>query len=1137
MRSKRLSRFIIILGVIVVLIFIIYINWQRISNYAIKRSLTLLQKNIGAKITYQSLSGNIFQNPNFSNIQLIFSSGDSILAKRISINYEPIALLRGKFVFRNIQLIEPEIFWYSKKALPVKEEDKPVDTIIKKLPNLSLPRVVITNGKIFYDSELRAQNIQSTLSLLSVHEELKANLQKLSFSLTKEKINFNEMKGIFSFNGKELSVDTIWLKTDRSQAALKGKFNLLQTAHEIQIRSLALDLREILKESGKLTMQGKVKIGEKGLNGILNLKSNDLMLQNRSLPNFGMELSFINNLANYKMSTIDQVAETLNLVGEFDINKLTYKGECQFQNLLLSDYIENIPEFNMNGILKFSGTNRDLIELQMQSNLTNLPIDSIYLNSKFEKGKLTIDQLRIWEKSHALDLFGNIAKNRINLDYKLNGFPTELISKFLNLEVVGGITGIGRVTGSLNSLSVATDIGLTQGKIEQVNFHKLNLSFDISNIKPTSFDINQIFQYDINNIVLLADSLSLGDNMIGNVKFSVKDTGFVFSINNSKGFNLYSNGGVTLRKNNFYCQFDSIAIISGNETLASKEPFQIKQINDTFSFTGPQFYFAGGDLGFNLKFKDIFKPDIRLETKDIDLAKFQRFLRKEEKIKGKANLTLMTNQNHDCKFTINDFIVNNSDLNLKLIEGGMIVTDNKIQIDKLRLIRNEQASEIYGSIDYSLDKNPTKFELGDFSIHADIYDPGVWILSFLKNIIDVESGTFYGSVDAIGNFKEANFNGRVRINNAKLYIVATKTTVEKANGELLFDRNRIILSKISGQVDKGTITGSGWTELENLTKVKALQYDINGRDLPINPLKDVYGIVSGTFQIAWQENGPTSLKGDIAVKDALLTIGFGQDVQSGSNSESNLIYNITVTGERGIWLRNSYADIELSIDLNLRKTLTETFYSGNLITRQGNIYYLDHNLNLTEGSIKFDNINELNPDLNLNAEMYTRSMKINSDNPERVKIKLNLTGTLSQPIFNFYSEPAILSQDDIISYLTLNVTPQEISAAEQREIFNKLVSERFLGYFEREIAKKLRSYIRLDYLQFESGLFEGGKTAKVTVGKYIADNLYATYTHNLTGSIQDLFKVEYYITKSHEVIGERDEQGRYRLKYQFKFRY
>jgi hypothetical protein len=1137
MHSKRLLRFIIVLGIIVVLIFIIYINWQRISNFAIKRSLTLLQKNIGAKITYQSLSGNIFQNPNFSGIQMIFSSGDSILAKRVSINYDPIALLRGKFIFRNIQLLEPKIFWYSKKIQPVKEESKAVDTIIGELPNLSLPRLVIKDGEIFFNSELRAHDIQTTLSLISVHNEVKANLQKLSFVLTKEKVNLNEMKGIFSFDGKELGCDTIWLRTDRSQASLKGKFNLLKTAHEIQIRSSTIDMKEFFKEQGKVTLRGKIKIDDKGLNGKVNLSANDIMIKDMTLPDLNTEVSFVNNLAKYKLSTTEQSAETINLVGELNLNKLTYQGECRFQNLFPSNYIEKIPEFAMSGEVKFTGTRQDTVEIQLYSNLSQLPIDSVYLNSKFEKGRLTINHLRIWQEAHALDLIGNITKDWINLDYKLNGFPTELIGKFLNIEVLGGITGTGKVTGSFNSLSVSTEIGLTQGKIEQVNFHKLNLSFDIANIKPTSFKINQIFQYDANNIVLLADSLALGNNMIGNVKFTVKDTGFILSINNRKAFNLLSNGGIALRKNNFYCQFDSLIIISGNETLAAKEPFQIKQVNDTFSFTGPQFYFAGGDLSFNLRVKDIFKPDIRLETKGIDLAKFQRFLRKEERIKGNADVSLRTNQNYDLKFFVNDFIVNNSDLNLKLLEGSLTLTENEIQIEKLRLIRNEQASEIYGSVDYSLNKKPMKFEFGDFSLHADIYDPGVWILSFLKDIIRVETGTFYGSVDAKGSIKEADFKGRVRINNARLFIVATKTTVEKANGELLFDRNRIILSKISGQVDKGSITGSGWTELENLTKVKALQYDINGRDLPINPQKDIYGIVSGNFQIAWQENGPTSLKGDIAVKDALLTIGFGQEVKAGSNSESNLTYNITVKGERGIWLRNSYADIELSIDLNLRKTLTETFYSGNLMTRQGNIYYLDHNLNLTEGSIKFDNINELNPDLNLNAEMYTRSMRVNSDNPERVKIKLNLTGTLKQPVFNFYSEPAILSQDDIISYLTLNVTPQEISAAEQREIFNKLVSERFLGYFEREIAKKLRSYIRLDYLQFESGLFEGGKTAKVTVGKYIADNLYATYTHNVTGAIQDLFKVEYYITKSHEVIGERDEQGRYRLKYQFKFRY
>jgi autotransporter translocation and assembly factor TamB len=164
-------------------------------------------------------------------------------------------------------------------------------------------------------------------------------------------------------------------------------------------------------------------------------------------------------------------------------------------------------------------------------------------------------------------------------------------------------------------------------------------------------------------------------------------------------------------------------------------------------------------------------------------------------------------------------------------------------------------------------------------------------------------------------------------------------------------------------------------------------------------------------------------------------------------------------------------------------------------------------------------------------------MQINSGTAERIKIKLQMAGTLKQPVFNFSSDPAVLSQDDIMSYLTLNVTPQEISVTEQRAIFNKFVTERFLGYFEREIAKKLRSYIGLDYFQFESGLFEGGKTAKVTVGKYIARNLYATYTHNISGFTQDIFKVEYYINQSNGLIGERDEQGHYRLRYQFKFRY
>jgi autotransporter translocation and assembly factor TamB len=111
-----------------------------------------------------------------------------------------------------------------------------------------------------------------------------------------------------------------------------------------------------------------------------------------------------------------------------------------------------------------------------------------------------------------------------------------------------------------------------------------------------------------------------------------------------------------------------------------------------------------------------------------------------------------------------------------------------------------------------------------------------------------------------------------------------------------------------------------------------------------------------------------------------------------------------------------------------------------------------------------------------------------------------------------------------------------MTASELRETFTTAISDKLLGYFERELTKRLRGYIYLDYLWFESGLV-GGTGAKVTVGKYIGPKLYFTYEYNITGTANDVFRLEYYMTKTHEIIGERDDESRYNLKYQYKIRY
>jgi hypothetical protein len=1135
MPSKRQIRFVIILFAMVFVMLLILFNLQRIGNFAIKRSLAILQRNLGAKLNYATVTGDIFQNPSFNKVSLIFPNGDSILAQKISFYYNPLSLLSGKFLFGNIELKSPEIYWQLAKNKMPKQSVKPSKIYPPKIPLLTMPRLVLTDGKVFINSELRAENIQTAISLRSTKKILKAHLQKLAFRLIRENLQLQDAKGIISFDGTELKIDTISLKTHQSQAVLNASVNFSRPEYDVQIKTLSLDLAEFVKQSGKLKVNGRVNISKSGINGRVNLISNNIKIEKTTLPNCQVDISGVNSLVNYTLKTTEPVAETVQANGEFNLIDLSYQGEFRFRNLSPASYLAvKIPQIQMDGVVSFSGVKKDTIKLQLKSLLQEVAVDSLILDGALNKNKIIINQMKLTKGDKALTLAGSLANTNINLSYNFNDFPLKVIEQFLKVKATGNITGTGKISGSHDSLSMIADLNLNKGNIEPINFTKAKLNFESSNVLKFLSNRNGFSQNQMKSLNLTIDSLFTGKREIGNLKLQVKDTSFDLSVKNSD-LAIFSKGRFLFNKNSFLGLVDSFSLARAEEVISAKRPFRLERNNRQFNLTGFQCDLAGGELNLDLNLVEINHPNIQLELKNIDLSKLRKLLGYQSDIYGLANLKLKTNDNYELSLAINNFKNPNAGIDLKSIEGALTLTKKEIKINKFNIVHNTEISTIGGAINYAWEPRTRAFKMDNLDLKATLADPGIWVLSFLRGILDVKSGKIYGTIEASGDVRNPTFSGRVRVNEATMLIEATNSNVEKVNAELLFDRNRIVLTKISGQIKKGLITGSGWTELQGLTTVKALQYDITGQDLPIHPQKDVYAVVDGSLQIAWQQNQPTSLNGNITVKEALLTIGFGSEVKSGSTS--NLIYNITVKGERGIWLRNSYCDIELSTDLNLRKTLTETFYSGELITRQGNVYYLDHNLTLTDGSIKFDNINELNPDLNLIAEMYTRSMQINSSNAERVKIILQLTGTLKKPVFNFSSEPAILSQDDILSYLTLNVTPQEISVAEQRQVINKLVSERFVGYFEREIAKKLRSYIGLDYFQFESGLFEGGKTAKVTVGKYIAQNFYATYTHNISGFTQDIFKVEYYINKSHELIGERDEQGHYRLRYQFKFRY
>jgi len=404
----------------------------------------------------------------------------------------------------------------------------------------------------------------------------------------------------------------------------------------------------------------------------------------------------------------------------------------------------------------------------------------------------------------------------------------------------------------------------------------------------------------------------------------------------------------------------------------------------------------------------------------------------------------------------------------------------------------------------------------------------------------VRQGTIYGLIDMTGGVTEPSLSGRVRISRATLVVPAINTAAERVNAEIVLVRNELRFEKFSGRSAKGQIIGNGFVNLGRNWQVDTLHFGIGFSGMTINPQPEIFAVAGGSLSMDMAMGRPFSLAGTVDVSEALLAIGFGQSAGSPTASggtDTAFVYDLRVRGDRNIWLRNSLVDIEASVDLSLRKTLTEEVYAGQLTTVQGNVYYLDHTLRVTTGEIRFPNINKLNPELNIVAELPVVRTEAGGGGSQETneKIILSVTGTLEQPQLRFSSDPPGWDAAEIVSYLNFNVTPGEIRSLDQKTAVSKLLSQRLLGYFQTQVAKRARGFVSLDYLQVETGL-AGGSGNRVTVGKYVGRKFYVSYTQNLA-SIYPAARIEYYLDKRNEIVAAREEQGSVSLRYRLKLRY
>ena len=204
--------------------------------------------------------------------------------------------------------------------------------------------------------------------------------------------------------------------------------------------------------------------------------------------------------------------------------------------------------------------------------------------------------------------------------------------------------------------------------------------------------------------------------------------------------------------------------------------------------------------------------------------------------------------------------------------------------------------------------------------------------------------------------------------------------------------------------------------------------------------------------------------------------------------------------------------------------------SGQVSIPEGDIFYLDREFQVKEGTFLFSDPNKINPEIHLKAETDVTSYQ--GMNSTMYTITFSAQGLLSELETNLSSVPQ-LDNSDIVALLTLGTTRTEMAqggssgeggtGAVLEERVEQLASQRISG----AVSKKASKALGLDEVSVKGNLFNFGDSwgPQLVVSKRINPRTKITYSTNV-GHINDQsIRLAYELTKRWSLGGETDERG------------
>ena len=1105
-----------------------------VGRYALSQALARVGPRLGLDVRFGRIEGNITRSMTFTDLALKIGP-DSLKVRKLTLTYDPWAsITHGSFSASSASAVDPRFFISSKRP-----SSGTPGTGRSRYPPIRIGQLRLSGGSALIDTAMRLDSVDLVLNLVSTPEQVQVQLSEVKARLYREHISLKNLSGSARLTPDSLVVADLVAATagSRLRAGLTMAFQ--PNSIVAQLESLSISLPELTSAvpvglrspvAGRVRLKGTAKFEKNQGSGNLQFAAEGLAWRTIELPTISGKLGLQDSVVQVTMAGADSGLGSADVTARLDLRKLDFTGSAQLVGIRVRRLSSGLPDVMVDADVEASGRGLDSIAATVNARIPALEINTLKVVGSYRQagGRVTIEQLELSGPVGVVSGHGTWQGSRLQAEIRMDTFDMGLLAKLESLPVQGRVSGNLSLAGTVETLDVVSELSVTDLSVAGVNAATAHVGLAAAMGRELSGQVR----------VGVARA-GYGGFTVDSVQLTWQEQQFGLRVW-QPGVQVSAEGAARLARDSVVIDFATLRIGAKPETLTMHDALSLRLRRNSLDVRLAVPDIAGGDVRATLASAAGKPARVDVVANRLDLARVKALLGLGFDMSGTVSLGVTGSDTFLLTLDADRLSLPAFDVNLSRVQGAVSVTRTRAAIDHLWVVHMDslavpETSMIAGSVEY---KTAGGFELGAADLRARLRNPGVWVASFLKQIIDLRQGTIYGDLALKGGLTRPVFDGRVRLSQARLGIPVIGAAFDRVNAELVFDRSRINVEKLTGRSDRGNVLVTGFVDIGEKWQPDSLRFHGDFSGTTINPMPEIYGTIGGSIDLDWVMGQPYSLTGTVDVEEALVAFSFGQSAGVSGGPDTTFVFDIRVRAERDIWLRSQRAsidfggaDIEFGGDMTIRKTTTDMLYSGELNSRQGTVYYLDQALRVDSGSVKFENINTVNPDLNITAELPIRAGPGDTKVPD--KIVLTLTGTLEKPAFGFTSEPPIWDETAIASYLSLNVTPGQL---DQQGAVTKLLSQRLLNYFQLQVSKRARGFVNLDYLEFESGILSG-KDTKVTVGKYVGRNLYVTYTQNFTGDLNPAFRVEYYVNRRNEILGEGSTVGRYSLRYQFKLRY